>query len=70
MSATGFQRRRRELAAKAEQPKAPSVPSREEIADMKRAEVKEWLAAHGVDDAKGNLAELRATLTKTLYTDL
>lgn len=69
MSATSFQRRRRELA-KAQEAKAPSLPTREEIAEMRKPEVKEWLAAHGVDDPKGTVADLRDMLTKAIYAGL
>lgn len=69
MSATSFQRRRRELA-KAQEAKAQSLPTREEIAEMRKPEVKEWLAAHGVDDPKGTVADLRDMLTKAIYAGL
>lgn len=73
MSATAFQRRRRAMAQPNKspvEPKEPSIPSRDEIAEMRKPEVKEWLEAHGVDDPKGTVAELRDVLAKTIYAGL
>lgn len=66
MSATAFQRRRRGIVAP--EP-APSLPTREDIAAMPKGEVKKWLAAHGVDDPKGPVADMRATLASMIYLD-
>lgn len=64
MSATAFQRRRRGIVAP-----APTLPSREDIAAMPKGEVKEWLAAHGVDDPKGPVADMRAALASMIHLD-
>lgn len=45
----------------------PSLPTRDEIATMKKAQVVEWLAAHGVEDAKGSVADLREALTAIMF---
>lgn len=68
MSATAFQRQRREAAAQA-WPEAKSLPTREDIAAMPKGEVKEWLVAHGVDDPNGRVADMRAALVSMIYTD-
>lgn len=43
------------------------IPTRDEIATMKRAQVVEWLQAHGVDGPKGKLPDLRAALERIIY---
>ena len=43
------------------------IPSKAEIAAMKKADVIEWLEAHGVEKPTGNLADLRDTLRATIY---
>lgn len=45
----------------------PSIPSREDIAGMKRSEVVEWLQAHGVESPKGRIEDLRAALERAIY---
>lgn len=57
------------FAPKAEKAK-PKLPTREDIATMKRADVIEWLQAHGVDHPKGAIADLRDALTRIMYADL
>lgn len=46
------------------------VPSREDIDKMPKAEVVEWLEAHGVEEAEGKVGDLRAMLIQTLFADL
>jgi hypothetical protein len=43
------------------------IPSKSDIAGMKKADVVEWLEAHGVVDPAGSVADLRATLRKMIY---
>lgn len=43
------------------------IPTRESIATMPKAEVVEWLDAHGVEGAKGKVADLRKTLTEIMF---
>lgn len=77
MSITAFNRRRREIAAKEsaqakeeEKPEAKGIPSKTDIARMPKAELAEWIEAHGVDSPDGTVAELREKLTRMIYTDL
>ena len=63
MSATAFQRMRREKA-KAEA--APAI-TREDIANMPKSEVIDLLAAHGVEGATGKVADLREKLTAIMF---
>jgi|AACY02.3.fsa_nt_gi hypothetical protein len=45
----------------------PAVPqSPDEIDDMKKAEVKEWLDAHGADTS-GNVGEMRDRLKSVMF---
>lgn len=44
-----------------------SIPTREDIAGMKRSEVVEWLQAHGVEAPKGRIEDLRAALERAIY---
>lgn len=46
---------------------AGEIPTADEIATMKRAQVVEWLQAHGVDSPTGRLPDLRATLERVIY---
>lgn len=48
---------------------AGSLPTRDEIATMKKADVVEWLAAHGVDDATGTVVDLRKQLKQIMYVE-
>lgn len=50
--------------------KVPVLPTRDDIAGMKRGEVVEWLKAHGVDDPKGPVADLRDDLSRVMFADL
>lgn len=43
--------------------------SRESIAKMKKADVVEMLAAHGVEDAEGSVADLREKLIAVMFLD-
>tara|TARA_R110002049_G_scaffold116516_1_gene269158 strand:- start:83 stop:304 length:222 start_codon:yes stop_codon:yes gene_type:complete len=73
MSATAFQRMRREAAAKPAQIEAPEELTRESIAKMKRADVVEHLEAHGLteDDCEGiKVGELRDMLTNAVFTGI
>ena len=46
---------------------APSNPSKSDIAGMKKVECVEWLEAHGIDDPKGSVADLRKQLAAIIY---
>lgn len=49
-------------------PAAPVLPSREIIATMGKAEVREWLEAHGAEVPKGRtVAEMRADLLALMF---
>lgn len=48
-------------------PAGVQLPTREEIASMKRADVIEWLEAHGIEGPVGKLADLRAMLERAFY---
>jgi len=50
-------------------PAASGIPSRSEIATMPKAQVVEWLEAHGVDAPEGKLPDLKAALVKILYVE-
>lgn len=43
------------------------IPTREDIATMPKTEVVDWLEAHGVEGAKGKVADLRKSLTEIMY---
>jgi hypothetical protein len=45
------------------------IPTREEISKMGKGEVVDWLDAHGVEGAKGKVADLRNQLARILYVD-
>ena len=45
----------------------PSMPSKTDIATMKKADCLEWLERSGVADADGTVLELREMLRGTLY---
>lgn len=48
-----------------------SAPTRETIAKMPKAEVIEWLEAHGAEPSKkASVAALRKTLTETMFCDV
>lgn len=66
LNAQGFKVLDERFAPKPEA-EAACVPTREEIADMPRSEVIEWLQAHGVDDPRGKLTDLRAALERVIY---
>ena len=76
MSATAFQRMRREAAAKAAKTAAPEAPddlTREGIAKMKRSDVVEHLVSHGLteDDCEGvKVADLRDMLANAVFVGL
>lgn len=61
MSATAFQRMRREAAAKTNE-----TPDRDGIGSMKKAELVEWLEAHGAD-TEGKVDELRDRLSAIMF---
>lgn len=65
MSATAFQRQRRAMAQQTEAKSA--VPDRDDIDRMPKAEVKEWLEAHGVEGAKGRIDEMREQLKAAMF---
>lgn len=44
-----------------------ALPTRDEIASMPKAEVVDWLQAHGVDEPKGKVSDLREELTRIMY---
>lgn len=47
------------------------IPSKSDVARMPKAEVIEWLEAHGADFPPGtSLAELRSALRRLLYVNL
>lgn len=56
-----------EIMAARQKVYAGSLPTREEIATMKKADVVDWLKAHGVDDPTGSIAKLREKLTAIMY---
>lgn len=43
-----------------------SIPTREDIATMKKADIAEWLEAHGAD-AGGKVADMRKRLTQIMF---
>lgn len=68
MSATAFQRLRRE--AKAAKPEAPAeTPDRDSIAKMKKPELREWLEAHGAE-ASGSVSDMRDVLTEIMFVEI
>lgn len=72
MGLAGFNNRRRADAAKAAVPQGAEtgdIPGKSDIAGMKRAELIEWLEAHGVDDPQGPVAELRDQLRAIMFMD-
>lgn len=52
------------------QPEAKGIPSKTDIARMPKAELVEWIEAHGVENPEGTVADLREKLTRMIYTDL
>lgn len=47
-----------------------AVPSREDIATMSKADVREWLVAHGADAPKGaTVAQMRAALIRVMFVE-
>ncbi|MEP1330563.1 hypothetical protein [Pseudophaeobacter sp.] len=46
------------------------LPTREEIAKMPKPELLEWLRAHGVEEPKGQIKDLRKRLTSIMFADL
>ena len=46
---------------------APALPTRDEIAKMKKPQVVEWLEAHGVESPKGAVADLREALAEIMF---
>jgi hypothetical protein len=61
------------MAMRAQKPNAAApkqLPTREEIAKMPKADLIEWLAAHGADNPEGKVSELREQLTAIMYADL
>lgn len=48
---------------------ARDLPTADDIAKMPKAELVEWLKAHGVDAPEGKVAELREVLTKIMFVD-
>lgn len=51
------------------EPTASDVPSKSDIAVMKRADLIEWLEAHGVDAPDGSVAEMREQLRAIMFVD-
>lgn len=49
---------------------AGALPTRESIAKMPKAEVIEWLEAHGVEKPQGPVADLRAKLTGIMFVEV
>jgi hypothetical protein len=45
------------------------VPSKSDIATMKKADVIEWLEAHGVPAHDGSITDLRAMLRSVMFLD-
>jgi hypothetical protein len=43
------------------------LPTREEVLEMDKPEVLEWLEAHGVESPEGDVRKLRKTLNSVLY---
>ena len=52
-----------------EDPSAPEEITRKTIDKMKKADVQEYLAAHGVTDATGNVGDLRKQLKQVMFVD-
>lgn len=46
-----------------------TIPSRTDIARMSKAEVVEWLEAHGVEAPNGKLADLKAELAAIMFVE-
>lgn len=63
INASDYDPEKHELFTEAE------APTRESIAAMPKAELVEWLQAHGVDAPKGTVPELRAALTAIMFVD-
>jgi hypothetical protein len=51
------------------EPKAEGTPSKSDIATMKKADVIEWLEAHGMDSPTGSVADLRDLLRSVMFLD-
>jgi hypothetical protein len=48
-----------------------SIPTREDIREMRKGEVREWLEAHGAEVPKGrSIVEMRADLETLIYLDI
>lgn len=58
-----------EVSEKEEAQEVGGIPTRSEIATMPKAQVIEWLEAHGVEAPEGKLADLKAALVKILYVE-
>ena len=65
MSATAFQRQRREKAAQAGKP----AITPENIASMKKPDVIGYLEAHGAD-TEGSVADFRDRLTQIMFLEV
>ena len=49
---------------------APSVPqSLEDIEDLRKGEVREWLEAHGVSDIPPKVADMKDMLKRVMFFD-
>lgn len=64
----------RQVSGKTEQaaPEIPSkseTPSKSDIAVMKKADIVEWLEAHGVDDPQGSVSDMRDQLRSIMFVD-
>lgn len=56
------------MRCKPEDTPAPTaLPSREDIASMKKADLVDWLEAHGVEKPVGTNDELRAALISIMF---
>lgn len=52
------------------EPEPEGIPTKTDIARMPKAELVEWLEAHGVEAPEGTAAELREKLTAIMFADL
>jgi hypothetical protein len=46
-----------------------SLPTRTDIARMGKAELTEWLEAHGVEQPEGTVAEMRTALASVMFVE-
>jgi len=67
LRAQGFKILDARFAPDGHKPEPQGIPTRSEIATMKKADCIEWLDAHGVSEPQGTVADLRDMLRSVMY---